>query len=73
MARRILRVQKRQVCPACLDRDAVNLTGRPRVIRGRRLTDGCEVCGGDPEVTLGWGRGEKPYDPWIVRVERVAA
>lgn len=67
-----LRVHRQRVCPACLDRDAVNLVGRPRFVRGRRLTLGCEVCGGEGEVTLGWFRGELPADPWVV-VERRAA
>lgn len=67
MARRILRIQRRQLCPACLDRDAVNMVGMPRGLRGFRGTHGCEVCEGRGRVTYGYGRGDEWYDPWVVR------
>jgi hypothetical protein len=64
---RRLRKQRRQMCPACLDRDAVNLVGKPKVLGGFRLTGGCEVCGGHGEVTVAVLDGDKDYDPFVLR------
>jgi hypothetical protein len=40
-------------CPACLDRDALNIMGQPAFINGVRLSSGCEVCGGSGRITEG--------------------
>lgn len=65
-ARRLRRL-RREMCPACLDRDAVNLIGRPRSHDGFRLTGGCEVCHGKGEVWVATLDGQNDYDPFVVR------
>lgn len=59
--------QKNVSCPACLDRNALNLVGQPAFVNGVRLTAGCEVCGGKGRVDVaeridGWPRP----DVWVV-------
>ena len=70
---RRMRKLRREMCPACLDRDALNLVGRPRNDRGFRLTGGCEVCGGKGEVWAVTRDGDRDYDPFIVRPSKAAA
>lgn len=58
-------------CPACLDRNALNLVGRPLFVNGVRLSAGCEECDGKGRVHLverinGW---PKP-DLWVRRTTR---
>lgn len=56
------------MCPACLDRNAVNLMGKPLFWRGMKLTGGCETCGGTGRVTTTEMIGDWPAgDPWIVK------
>ncbi len=55
-------------CPACLDRNALNLLGLPIFWRGQKLTGGCELCKGSGRVTEAelvgdWPPGEK----WVLR------
>lgn len=61
-------------CPACLDRNALNIVGRPAFINGVRLTAGCEICGGkgrvdEVERINGWPRPDiwirKAYKPVV--------
>lgn len=63
----LFRKQRRAQCPACLDRDAVNLIGRPRFLSGMKLTGGCEVCGGSGEVTEAELVGDFYKDKWVLR------
>ncbi len=58
---------RRTVCPACLDRNAVNLLGRPIWWRGQKLTGGCEICNGKGEITEGIRVDDFYKDPWVVR------
>ena len=59
---------QRAICPACLDRGAVNLLGKPIFVRGMKLTGGCELCGGNGEVMLTTRTGDWPVgDAWVVR------
>lgn len=58
--------QRNVQCPACLDRNALNMVGRPAFVNGVRLSAGCEVCGGKGRVDAvervnGW---PKP-DTWV--------
>lgn len=70
---RRLRKLQRQMCPACLDRDAVNLVGRPRNNKaGFRLTGGCEVCNGKGEVWTMVRDGDHDYDPFVVKGKEAA-
>lgn len=65
--RRRLRRIFRTICPACLDRNAVSLTGHPRWEKGMKLTGGCELCKGYGQIKAGVMDGDKPYDmPWKV-------
>jgi hypothetical protein len=55
--------QKNVQCPACLDRNALNIVGQPAFVDGVRLTAGCEVCGGKGRVDMaerinGWPKPE---------------
>jgi len=50
-------------CPACLDRNALNIVGQPAFVDGARLSAGCEVCGGKGRIDQaeridGWPRPE---------------
>lgn len=61
---------RRQQCPACLDRNALNLVGLPIFWQGMKLTGGCELCDGTGRVEV----TEKvedypPGDVWIVHRE----
>lgn len=58
---------RRVICPACLDRNAVNLVGRPIWLRGQKLTGGCELCNGSGEVTEGFLVGDFYQHPWVIR------
>lgn len=58
---------RRTVCPACLDRNALNLVGRPIFLRGAKLTGGCEVCKGTGRVTEGIRVDDYYQDPWVLR------
>lgn len=68
-AKRPIRFTKlrRTVCPACLDRNAVNLVGRPIWHRGSKLTGGCEICQGKGQVTEAFMAGDFYQDAWVVR------
>lgn len=64
---RFKNVRRNAPCPACLDRDALNLVGQPLFVDGVRRTAGCEVCGGkgrvdEGERVNGWPRP----DVWVV-------
>jgi len=72
--------RKTELCPSCLDRDAINLLGQPRYSRGAALTNGCEECGGTginlatgEKVKMG-GRGflylpdHKRQDPYMNKI-----
>jgi hypothetical protein len=48
-------------CLSCLDRDAINLLGRPRYVRGVPLTYGCEECGGKGRIILPDHHRADPY------------
>jgi len=63
---------KTEICPACLDRNAVTLDGRP--VRNAKIwhmsSAGCDVCGGRAEtVTVerlnDWPRGDR----WVYSEE----
>jgi len=59
---------RKTVCPACLDRNALNIVGRPVFIRGSKLTGGCELCNGSGQVTEGFlVDGWPKDDAWVVR------
>lgn len=54
-------------CPACLDRNALNIIGQPAFVNGVRLSAGCEVCGGKGRIDQaeridGWPRPDR----WVV-------
>lgn len=62
------RDRRREICPACLDRNAVTLDGRP--VRNAKIwhesSSGCDLCGGKAEVEtverlLDWPKGDR----WI--------
>ena len=54
-------------CPACLDRNALNLVGQPAFVNGVRLSAGCEICGGKGRVDTAERVGDwPPGDPWVV-------
>lgn len=57
---------RRAPCPACLDREALNLVGRPRWYHGFKLTGGCEVCHGDGEVWEAILVGDPTKDLWAL-------
>lgn len=64
----LFRNRRRTLCPACLDRNALTLDGRPAYFEGMKLTWGCETCKGSGAVTAaeligGWPIG----DLWILR------
>lgn len=55
------------ICPACLDRGAVNLLGKPIFVRGMKLTGGCELCDGNGEIVATTKSGDWPVgDVWVV-------
>ena len=55
-------------CPACLDRNALTLIGRPLFVQGMKLSAGCEICGGTGRVVECLMTGDVPwYDKWVVR------
>ena len=65
---RLKNLRRNAPCPACLDRNALNLVGQPAFVNGVRLSAGCEVCGGkgrvdEAERINGWPRP----DIWTVR------
>lgn len=68
-AKRTIRFKnvRRAPCPACLDRGALNLLGRPIYVRGMKLTGGCELCQGSGEVAEGVLVGDPHEDPWVLR------
>lgn len=68
--------RKRGACLSCLDRDAINLLGRPRFRSGAPATYFCEECG-DEDGKNGKGSISLPdhlrADPYLKGVsERVA-
>ena len=58
---------RRVQCPACLDRNALNLVGRPIFIKGAKLTGGCEVCNGRGEVTECVLIDDYYKDPYVIK------
>jgi hypothetical protein len=53
--------RKTMMCLSCLDRDAVNLVGKPRFEDGVPLTFGCEECGGTGRTELPDHHRSDPY------------
>ena len=47
---RLKPIRRNAPCPACLDRNALNLVGQPAFVNGVRLTAGCEQCGGKGRI-----------------------
>jgi hypothetical protein len=63
----LFRKPRRTPCPACLDRNALNLVGRPLYNGGFRLTSGCEICLGQGEVTQAECSIDRPGELWVLR------
>ena len=65
--RKFIRERRRNACPACLDRNALNLVGQPIALGGSRRTAGCEVCGGKGWVVEVYPVGnEWRRYPWVI-------
>lgn len=62
-----------ELCPACLDRNAITLDGRP--VRNSKVwheaSTGCDVCGGSARIqTVEKIKGDWPRgDRWVYRAE----
>ncbi len=64
---RFKNLRRNAPCPACLDRNALNLVGQPAFVNGVRLSAGCEVCGGKGRVDEAERINSWPtYDAWVV-------
>lgn len=48
-------------CPDCEYRGALDNIGKARIVRGRRLSWGCETCGGKGRIPLPRERKIDPY------------
>lgn len=65
--RRFIRERRRNACPACLDRHALNLIGRPLFVDEVSQSAGCGVCDGKGYVNEVFPVGnEWRRYPWVI-------
>ena len=65
--RKFIKERRRNACPACLDRNALNLVGRPLFIGEVNLAGGCGVCEGRGYVVEVYPVGnEWRRYPWVI-------